>query len=130
MSVEANKAQTRQIVDQAWNKGNIDALDELMSADFRAAHLPTGVKDAHFFAQPGNGMSGLPADQVRFCATVDSRFAQDPRRLRGEEVADGDDDEVQQIRAALCEISWGIFPSSRWCLLRKSRAVRVASKSP
>ena len=34
MSVEANKAQTRQIVDQAWNKGNIDALDELMSADF------------------------------------------------------------------------------------------------
>ncbi len=34
MSVEANKAQTRQIIDQGWNKGNMDALDDLISPDF------------------------------------------------------------------------------------------------
>ncbi len=34
MSVEANKAQTRQIIDQGWNKGNMDALDDLISSDF------------------------------------------------------------------------------------------------
>jgi len=34
MSVEANKAQTRQIIDQGWNKGNMDALDNLISPDF------------------------------------------------------------------------------------------------
>ena len=34
MSVEANKAQTRRIIDEAWNHGNIDVLDELISADF------------------------------------------------------------------------------------------------
>ncbi len=34
MSVEANKAQTRQIIDQGWNKGNMDALNDLISPDF------------------------------------------------------------------------------------------------
>ncbi len=34
MPVEANKAQTRQIIDQGWNKGNMDALDDLISPDF------------------------------------------------------------------------------------------------
>ena len=34
MSVEVNKAQTRQIIDQGWNKGNMDALDDLISPDF------------------------------------------------------------------------------------------------
>ncbi len=34
MSVEANKAQTRQIIDQGWNKGNMDALNNLISPDF------------------------------------------------------------------------------------------------
>ncbi len=34
MSVEVNKAQTRQIIDQGWNKGNMDALNDLISPDF------------------------------------------------------------------------------------------------
>ena len=34
MSVEANKAQTMKIVDQGWNKGNMDALDELIADDY------------------------------------------------------------------------------------------------
>ena len=34
MSVEANKAQTRQIIELGWNKGDTDALDRLISADY------------------------------------------------------------------------------------------------
>src|ERR1700675_1980096 len=36
----------------------------------------------------------------------------------------------QGIRLAVCAISWGIFPSSRWNLLTKLSAVRVFAKSP
>jgi steroid delta-isomerase-like uncharacterized protein len=39
MSTEENKAQTRQIIEQGWNKGNWEALDELISADF-VNHTP------------------------------------------------------------------------------------------
>ncbi len=47
MSVEANKAQTRQIIDQGWNKGNMDALDDLISPDFvnHAASNPNETRD-------------------------------------------------------------------------------------
>ena len=47
MSVEANKAQTRQIIDQGWNKGNMDALDDLISPDFvnRTASKPNETRD-------------------------------------------------------------------------------------
>ncbi len=47
MSVEANKAQTRQIIDQGWNKGNMDALDELISPDFvnHTAANPSETRD-------------------------------------------------------------------------------------
>ena len=34
MSVEANKTQTGKIIEEGWNKGNMDALDELISADY------------------------------------------------------------------------------------------------
>ncbi len=34
MSVDVNKAQTRQIIDQGWNKGDMDALNDLISPDF------------------------------------------------------------------------------------------------
>ncbi len=33
MSVNVNKAQTGQIIDQGWNKGNMDALDDLISSN-------------------------------------------------------------------------------------------------
>ena len=47
MSVEANKAQTRQIIDQGWNKGNMDALDDLISPDFvnHSASNPNETRD-------------------------------------------------------------------------------------
>ncbi len=47
MSVEANKAQTRQIIDQGWNKGIMDALDDLISPDFvnHAASNPNETRD-------------------------------------------------------------------------------------
>ncbi len=47
MSVEANKAQTRQIIDQGWNKGNMDALDDLISTNFvnHTASNPNETRD-------------------------------------------------------------------------------------
>ncbi len=47
MSVEANKDQTRQIIDQGWNKGIMDALDDLISPDFvsHTASNPNETRD-------------------------------------------------------------------------------------
>ncbi len=47
MSVEANKAQTRQIIDQGWNKGNMDALDDLISSNSvnHTASIPNETRD-------------------------------------------------------------------------------------
>jgi len=47
MSVEANKAQTRQIIDQGWNKGNMDALDDLITTNFvnHTAFPPNETRD-------------------------------------------------------------------------------------
>lgn len=39
MSVEDNKTQTRQIIDQGWNKGNMEALDRLIAPNF-VNHTP------------------------------------------------------------------------------------------
>ena len=33
MSVDENKAVTRRLMDELWNKGNVDIIDELMSED-------------------------------------------------------------------------------------------------
>ncbi len=40
MSLEENKARVRLYVEEAWNKGNVDIIDELMTLDY--ARLPTG----------------------------------------------------------------------------------------
>ncbi len=47
MSVEANKAQTRQIIDQGWNKGNMDSLNDLISPNFvnHTASNPNETRD-------------------------------------------------------------------------------------
>ena len=34
MSIEANKAQTMEIIGQGWNRGDIETLDALISPDF------------------------------------------------------------------------------------------------
>lgn len=89
------------------------ALLELMSADFRAAVRPEGLapKNAPFHGKAQRNASGGDADQVVFIASVTSRFAQDARKMRGEEIAglsddDPDDPESREVRADLCEISY------------------------
>ena len=44
MSTEENKAQTRQIIEQGWNKGNLETLDELISPDF-VNHTPVNPSE-------------------------------------------------------------------------------------
>src|ERR687885_160911 len=44
ISTEENKAQTQQIIEQGWNKGNLDALDELISPDF-VNHTPVNPNE-------------------------------------------------------------------------------------
>ncbi len=38
MSVEENKAVTHRMIDEVWNKGNVDVLDEITAPDY-ARHL-------------------------------------------------------------------------------------------
>ncbi len=38
MSVEANKAFVQRYIEEPWNQGNVDALDELCGADFNGAY--------------------------------------------------------------------------------------------
>ena len=42
MSIEANKAQTMEIINKGWNQGDMEALDSLISADFinHTSHAP------------------------------------------------------------------------------------------
>jgi steroid delta-isomerase-like uncharacterized protein len=44
MSVEENKANVRRYLDEAWNKGNVSVLDELMTPDY-ARYV--GLSGAH-----------------------------------------------------------------------------------
>ena len=41
MSIEENKAIIRRYIDEAWNKGNIDIIDELMAENY-ARHMGPG----------------------------------------------------------------------------------------
>ena len=41
MSLEANKARVRLYIEEAWNKGNVQIIDEMMAPDY--ARFPTGV---------------------------------------------------------------------------------------
>ena len=40
MSTEENKARIRKYIDEAWNKGNVDIIDEMMAPDY--ARYPNG----------------------------------------------------------------------------------------
>jgi len=89
------------------------ALLELMSRDFRAAVRPEPLPgdNAPFHGKGARNADGRDADQVVFISSVTSRFAQDARRLRGEDIAglaesDPDDPEAREVRADLCEISY------------------------
>lgn len=44
MSTEQNKATVRRYIEEAWNKGNVSVMDELMAADY-ARHTPGGALD-------------------------------------------------------------------------------------
>lgn len=43
MSPEENKAIVRRYLDEAWNKGNVDSMDELMTTDYRRYVGVTGT---------------------------------------------------------------------------------------
>jgi len=86
------------------------ALLEIIGADLRAAILPP-ISKAPFYARAERNGEGRDADQVTFIASVTSRFAEDPRKLRGEQLAgvaanDDDADAPAEVRADLCEISY------------------------
>jgi steroid delta-isomerase-like uncharacterized protein len=38
MSTDENKALARRIIEEAWNQGNMDAVDELMAPDYAGHH--------------------------------------------------------------------------------------------
>jgi steroid delta-isomerase-like uncharacterized protein len=43
MSIEENKAQTRRYVDELWNKGNLDIINEFISPDLVYHNAPQGL---------------------------------------------------------------------------------------
>jgi steroid delta-isomerase-like uncharacterized protein len=44
MSAETNKAAIRRYIEEAWNKGNVGIIDELMAPDY-ARHMTSGMLD-------------------------------------------------------------------------------------
>jgi predicted ester cyclase len=57
MSVEENKKLARRLIDEAWNKGNMAALDELLAADFVSHETPNPFDPPH-----GEGREGEKQD--------------------------------------------------------------------
>jgi prepilin-type N-terminal cleavage/methylation domain-containing protein len=109
----------QQIAEETAGPREALALIELMAADFRAAVRPEALEAAKageqdrapFHGKAARNADGRDADQVHLIASVTSRFAQDARKLRGEEIAgladdDPDDPEARQVRADLCEVSY------------------------
>jgi len=45
VSVEENKAFVQRYIEEAWNKGNIDVVDELSDANFSGGGYGGGLKD-------------------------------------------------------------------------------------
>lgn len=90
------------------------ALMEVIATDLRAAVLPP-IEKPPFYARAERNGEGRDADQVTFVASVTSRFAEDPRTLRGETLVitdpDAEDpDAPEPVRADLCEISYRLKP--------------------
>ena len=54
MSTEQNKSIVRRYIEEAWNKGNVSIMDELMTADY-ARYTPGGVLDRASQKQRING---------------------------------------------------------------------------
>jgi steroid delta-isomerase-like uncharacterized protein len=53
---EENKAVARRIVEEVWNKKNLDAIDELIAADYVDHTLPPGVPPGRDGAKAFIGM--------------------------------------------------------------------------
>ena len=45
MSVEENKAAVRRLIDEAWNKGNLDVIDDVLSPEYVLHISAPGAKD-------------------------------------------------------------------------------------
>jgi len=53
MSTDENKALARRIIEEAWNQGNMDAVDELMASDYAGHHslVPTQPPSRELYKQ-------------------------------------------------------------------------------
>jgi predicted SnoaL-like aldol condensation-catalyzing enzyme len=52
MSAEENKAIVRRLIEEAWNQGNLDVLDEIVATDYiRHDPLNPGVRGKEAFKQ-------------------------------------------------------------------------------
>ena len=77
MNTEANKALVRRFYDEVWNKGNLDAADEIFAADYVRHDL-----------RPGQGLPGA-AGQKKIAAEFRAAFP-DVRNTVDLMVAEGD----------------------------------------
>ena len=62
MSIEHNKALVRRFYDEVWNKGNLDAADDIFAGDYIRHDL-----------RPGNPLTG-PAGQKKIAADFRAAF--------------------------------------------------------
>jgi steroid delta-isomerase-like uncharacterized protein len=76
MSEEGNKALVRRIAADIWNQGNLEVVDEVMSADARyhGPHMPNGIGDRESWRQAiAMYRNAFPDSHVKFEELIGSR---------------------------------------------------------
>ena len=81
MSVEENKALIRRLIEEAWNKGNLAVIDELLSPDYVLHIAAPGTPDREGYKQAVNMYR---TDWSDFRLTVEDMVAEgDKVAMRG-----------------------------------------------
>ncbi len=83
MSTEQNKALARRLYDEAWNKGNLDIVDQLVSAGY----VSHEAADNPLLPEEGAGPEGIKQSLVTYrTAFPDVRFTIEDQIAEGDKV--------------------------------------------
>ncbi len=94
MSAEANAAAAKRVVEEAFNQGNVDVLDEVLSAD-AVSHDPAEPEDVRGIDAHKQRVLGYRAAMSDMQVTVDDIFAEGDKVAMRWSVTGTNDGELQ-----------------------------------